>query len=59
MKQQKIKIQQIKSAIGQEKSVKATILGLGFKRLNSVVEVLNNESTLGMINKVKHLIRIL
>ncbi len=54
----KLKITQVKSKIGSSERQKRTIKALGFKKLNSVVEVEATPQVLGMINKVKHLISI-
>ena len=54
----KIEIIQFKSAIGYNKKTKATIKALGIKKLNSPVVVNNDSAHIGMINKVKHLVRV-
>ena len=54
----KIEITQVKSAIGYNKKTKATIVALGIKKLNSPVVVNNDPAHVGMINKVKHLVRV-
>ena len=54
----KIEIIQFKSAIGYNKKTKATIKALWIKKLNYPVVVNNDSAHIGMINKVKHLVRI-
>ena len=54
----KIEIIQFKSAIGYNKKTKATIKALGIKKLNSPVIVNNDPAHVGMVNKVKHLVRV-
>ena len=54
----KLKITHIKSKIGSTERQKRTLKALGFKKLNSSVEVEATPQVLGMINKVKHLISI-
>ncbi len=54
----KIEITQFKSAIGYNKKTKATIKALGIKKLNSPVLVNNVSSHKGMVDKVKHLVRV-
>ncbi|MGE4587554.1 MAG: 50S ribosomal protein L30 [Mangrovibacterium sp.] len=54
----KIKITQVKSIIGSNKSQKATIEALGIKKLNYTVEHEATPQILGMINKVKHLVKV-
>jgi large subunit ribosomal protein L30 len=38
---------------------KAVVKGLGFTRLNQIVERVDNESVRGMVKAVPHLVRIL
>ena len=54
-----IKVKQIKSEIGYNRRQRATLRGLGIRRLNHVVEVEDTPSTRGMINKVRHLVVVL
>ena len=56
---EKIKIVQIKSKIGRPKDQKRTLEALGLKKINGVVEHNATPQIIGMINKVKHLIKIL
>ncbi|MDX8376560.1 MAG: 50S ribosomal protein L30 [Mariprofundales bacterium] len=53
-----IKVRQVCSAIGYHKSQKATIRGLGFRRLQQVVELEDTPAIRGMIRKVSHLVRV-
>lgn len=54
----KIRVTWIKSAIGYEKSQLRTIKSLGFHRLNESVVVEDSNPVRGMINKVRHLVRV-
>lgn len=54
----KVKITQIKSKIGSSKRQKACLESLGLRRINHSVERESNPETLGMIEKVKHLVRV-
>lgn len=56
MSAQRIKIKQVRSAIGFDRKQRATLCGLGFRRLNQVVEVEDTPSVRGMIGKVRHLV---
>lgn len=56
MSAQRIKIKQVRSAIGFDRKQRATLRGLGFRRLNHVVEVEDTPSVRGMIGKVSHLV---
>lgn len=54
----KIKIIQVKSVIDQPKDQKQTIKALGIKRHQQSVEREATPVVLGMINKVKHLVKV-
>ncbi len=54
-----IKVKQFKSQIGYNRKQRATLRGLGLRRLNHVVEVEDTPSVRGMINKVRHLVVVL
>ena len=55
----KIRIQYFRSAISTPVKHKLVIKGLGFTRLNQIVERVDNESVRGMVKTVPHLVRIL
>ena len=55
---EKVKIVQIKSKIGRPKDQKRTLEALGLKKINGVVEHNATPQIIGMINKVKHLIKV-
>ncbi len=52
-----IKVTQIKSIIGTIGSHRATMLGLGLRRINHTVEVIDTPSTRGMIKRVNYLVK--
>ncbi len=54
----KIKITQVKSAIDRPKNQKATLVALGFRKMHQVVEHEATPQILGMVNKVKHLVKV-
>ncbi|MDD2195777.1 MAG: 50S ribosomal protein L30 [Bacteroidales bacterium] len=54
----KIKITQVKSRIGSNKRQRATLDTLGLRRINHTVEREGTPDVLGMVEKVKHLVRI-
>ena len=54
----RIKITQIKSGIGSNKRQKATIVALGIKKMNYSVEQEATPEIMGMVNKVKHLVKV-
>lgn len=53
-----IRARQIKSGIGYAEDQKATLRGLGFRRINQVVELEDTPAIHGMIHKICHLVRI-
>jgi large subunit ribosomal protein L30 len=54
----KIKITQIKSRIGSSERQKNTLDALGLRKMHSTVEHNATPQILGMINKVKHLVKV-
>jgi len=56
---QNITIKLIKSGIGRMKNHKLCIKGLGFKKLNQVVTVVDSPSNRGMINKISDMVEII
>ena len=57
-KQGKIKVTLIKSQSGRLKSHKACVAGLGLRRINHSVEIIDTPENRGMINKVSYLLRV-
>jgi len=53
-----LKIKWVVSFIGCPRGMRQTIRGLGFRRMQQVVEHPDNPSIRGMIAKVHHLVRI-
>jgi len=58
MMSEKICVMQKKSSIGSTARVKATLAGLGLRRIGQKVMVERNDCILGMIAKVKHLVEV-
>jgi large subunit ribosomal protein L30 len=54
----KIKLRRIGSPIRRDSTQRLTLLGLGLKRANQVVEVEDTPSIQGAIRKVQHLIEV-
>jgi len=54
----KIKITQVRSTINRPKRQKLTLLALGIKKLNQTREIEASPQVLGMIDKVKHLLKV-
>ncbi|OFZ74000.1 MAG: 50S ribosomal protein L30 [Betaproteobacteria bacterium RBG_16_64_9] len=53
-----IKVKLVKSVIGRKPEHRATVRGLGLKRINQVVEVRDTPEARGMIHCVRHLVRV-
>jgi large subunit ribosomal protein L30 len=58
-KTKKISIQYYRSAIATPTKHKLVVKGLGFTRLNQIVEREDTDSVRGMVKAVPHLVRIL
>jgi large subunit ribosomal protein L30 len=54
----KLRIRWLRSAIGHPERVRATIRGLGFRRLHQTVERADTPEIRGMVEKVRHLVRV-
>lgn len=54
-----LRIKQTKSLIGKSKSHKATMKGLGLRKIGQMVELKDTAAARGMIMKVQHLIAVL
>ena len=54
-----VKVQQIKSVIGYTERQRATMRGLGLRRIRQIVEVKDTDAVRGMIDKVSHLVVVL
>lgn len=55
---EKLKVTLTKSTIGAIPKHKLTVAALGLKKLNSTVELPDNASTRGMVDQVKHLVKV-
>ena len=58
MADKKVKITQIKSAIGYRHQAKDTLKALGIGKLNGSVIKSNSPSIQGMINSISHLLKV-
>ena len=54
----KMKIKQVRSAIGRPQRQKATLTALGLRKINQVVEVEATPQIKGMVAKVSHLVTV-
>ena len=55
----KIKIQQVRSTIKCTKNQKLVMQALGLRKMNAIVEHEANPAILGMVEKVKHLVKVI
>jgi len=53
-----IKVTQIKSTYGRLKNHRASVAGLGLRRIGHTVEVEDTPSVRGMINKAYYMLRV-
>ena len=54
----KVKVTQIGSPIGRKKDQRATLVGLGLNKMHRTRELEDTAAVRGMINKVRHLVRV-
>jgi len=54
-----VKIKLVRSPIGTKESHRATVRGLGLRKINSVSELQDTPAVRGMINKISYLVKVL
>ena len=54
----KLRITLVKSPIGAVPKHRKTVEALGLKKLNKTVEMPNNDAVKGMVNQVRHLVKV-
>ena len=54
----KIRITLLKSVAGIKKTHRATVRGLGLKRINHAVELADTPAVRGMVEKISYLVRV-
>jgi large subunit ribosomal protein L30 len=57
MSDKKIKVTLVKSVIGTKQSHRATVRGLGLRRMHHTVELADTPEIRGMVNKVSYLLK--
>ena len=55
----KVKVQLVKSPISCKESHRATVRGLGLRKINSTSELEDTPAVRGMINKIAYLVKVL
>ncbi len=58
MADKKIKVTLVKSVIGTKQDHRATVKGLGLRKLNSSSELVDTPAVRGMIHKVQYLVKV-
>ena len=58
MADKKIKVTLVKSVIGTKQSHRATVRGLGLRKLNSTAVLEDTPAVRGMIQKVQYLVKV-
>lgn len=54
----KIKVKLVRSLIGTKGDHRLCVRGLGLRRINQTVEVIDTPANRGMINKVSYLVKV-
>ena len=54
----RVKVTLVKSTIGFDKKQAAVVRGMGLRRINHTVDVVDTPSMRGMIHKVRHLVTV-
>ena len=58
MSDKKIKVTLVQSVIGTSQDHRATVRGLGLRKMNSSSELVDTPAVRGMINKVQYLVKV-
>ena len=58
MSKKTLKVTQIKSSIGRLPKHKATMTGLGLRKIGHTVELEDTPSVRGMINRVNYMVKV-
>jgi large subunit ribosomal protein L30 len=56
---QTVKVQLVRSPIGCKESHRATVRGLGLRKIRSVRELQDTPEVRGMINTIRYLVKVL
>ncbi len=57
--QQTIRVQLVRSPIACQESHRATVRGLGLRKIRSISELVDTPEVRGMINKISYLVKVL
>ncbi len=57
-KAHRVRIKQVRSLIGEQSDIQASVRGLGLRRINQTVDIACTASNLGMVRRARHLLKI-
>ena len=57
-KKKMVKVTLVRSVIGEKPKTRATVAGLGLRKLHQTVEQVDSPSLRGMVAKVSHLVEV-
>lgn len=57
-RQRTIRVRQVRSTIGFDRRQRATLRGLGIRRMHHQVELPDTPAVRGMVRKVTHLVKV-
>ncbi len=57
--QQTLKVQLVRSPIGCKETHRATVRGLGLRKVRSISQLQDTPEVRGMINKISYLVKVL
>ncbi|MBC8227566.1 MAG: 50S ribosomal protein L30 [Gammaproteobacteria bacterium] len=57
-KVKKLRVKLVRSRFGRIKKHKASIAGIGLRKINQVVEIEATPENLGMVNKINYLVEV-
>lgn len=58
MTDKQLRVKLVRSPIGYDRRQRATLRGLGLRRMQQTVEVADQPAIRGMIDKVRHLVEV-
>jgi len=58
MAEKKIRVKLVKSPVGCDTGHRATVRGLGLRRMHQTVELVDTAAVRGMIERVSYLVRV-
>ncbi len=56
--EKRIRVTQVKSQIGYDRRQRATLRGLGLRRMHQTVDLPDTAPIRGMVRKVRHLVKV-